>query len=470
MSDKISKHIVLILVCSLLCILFIGCAQQNRFSKVEQLYDNGQKYNAAVECYLIGEKNDAFPKCFEIWGELTNRPTIASGASHSVGILTDSSVVSTIYAGETKYYDGQCDITDWTNIVAITAGEEHTIGLKPNGTVIAVGDNDDLQCDISTWSGIVSVSANGFHTVGLKGDGTVIATGRTDDGQCQVSDWSNIVAISAGYYHSVGLTSDGTVVATPYTGNADWYVGQCDVSDWANITQISAGREHTVGLKSDGTVVATGANDYGQCEVAGWKDIVYISTGWFNTVGVKADGTVVATKISRSKDFGQSDVDEWNDIVAVCASYKHTIGLKSNGTMVSTEYTGLWGDYNGQCEVGSFQNIATCSNNVLLSEENTSGRTPYTIELVGSWYCSPNNSCNDMEITLHIVQDGDSLTFRRDMVSPTGVGSSNLSYSVAITNTSSVYCEDTSATYIVRGNYLYEVFDNGRENKYTKTQ
>ena len=75
-----------------------------------------------------------------------------------------------------------------------------------------------------------------------------------------------------------------------------------------------------------------------------------------------------------------------------------------------------------------------------------------------------------MEITLHIVQDGDSLTFRRDMVSPTGVGSSNLSYSVAITNTSSVYCEDTSATYIVRGNYLYEVFDNGRENKYTKTQ
>lgn len=470
MRDKIIKHSVLILAFSLLYILFTGCTPQNRFNKVEQLYDQGQKYQAAVECYLMGNKNDAFQKCFEIWGELTIRPTFASGASHSVGILTDSSVVSTIYTGETKYYDGQCDITAWNNVVAITAGEEHTVGLKPNGTVVAVGDNDDSQCDISTWSGIVAVSANGFHTVGLKGDGTVIATGRAESGQCEVSDWANIVAISAGYYHTVGLKSDGTVIATPYTGKADWYVDQCEVSDWANITQISAGREHTVGLRSDGTVIATGANDYGQCEVTAWKDIVYVSAGWFNTVGVKADGTVVATQISRSKDFGQSDVGGWNDIVAVSASYMHTIGLKSNGTMVSTEYTGLWGNYNGQCEVGSFRNIALRSNSISLSTEDTTGSNPHTAKFVGEWYCSRNNSCNDMEITLRIVQDGDTLVFQRDMVSPTGIGSSDLSYSVAITNTGSVYCEDTSATYIMRDNNLYEIFDNGRENKYTRTQ
>jgi alpha-tubulin suppressor-like RCC1 family protein len=33
------------------------------------------------------------------------------------------------------------------------------------------------------------VSARGYHTVGLKSDGTVVAVGLNDDGQCDVSSW-----------------------------------------------------------------------------------------------------------------------------------------------------------------------------------------------------------------------------------------------------------------------------------------
>jgi alpha-tubulin suppressor-like RCC1 family protein len=29
----------------------------------------------------------------------------------------------------------------WTNIVAIAAGHDHTVGLRADGTVIAIGDN-----------------------------------------------------------------------------------------------------------------------------------------------------------------------------------------------------------------------------------------------------------------------------------------------------------------------------------------
>ena len=47
----------------------------------------------------------------------------------------------------------------------------------------------------------------------LKKDGTVVAVGWNEDGQCNVSDWKDIVAISAGYDHTVGLKKDGTVVA-----------------------------------------------------------------------------------------------------------------------------------------------------------------------------------------------------------------------------------------------------------------
>lgn len=35
---------------------------------------------------------------------------------------------------------GQCDVSDWYDIVAVAAGCAHTIGLKSDGTVITVGD------------------------------------------------------------------------------------------------------------------------------------------------------------------------------------------------------------------------------------------------------------------------------------------------------------------------------------------
>ena len=38
----------------------------------------------------------------------------------------------------------------------------------------------------------MAVSAGNFHTVGLKVDGTVVAVGRNDDGQCDVGAWNNI--------------------------------------------------------------------------------------------------------------------------------------------------------------------------------------------------------------------------------------------------------------------------------------
>ena len=88
--------------------------------------------------------------------------------------------------------------------------------------------------------------------MGVKADGTVVAVGANYDGQCDVSGWTNIVQVAAGRYHTVGLKSDHTVVAVGYNGD-----GQLEVGGWTDIMQVAAGRYHTVGVKSDGTVVAT---------------------------------------------------------------------------------------------------------------------------------------------------------------------------------------------------------------------
>jgi len=98
------------------------------------------------------------------------------------------------------------------------------------------------------------VAAGGVHTVGLKSDGTVVAVGWNDFGQCEVGDWTDITQVAADRIHTVGLESDGTVVAT-----GDNSYGQLDVGGWMDIVQVAAGDGYTVGLKSDGTVVAVGA-------------------------------------------------------------------------------------------------------------------------------------------------------------------------------------------------------------------
>jgi alpha-tubulin suppressor-like RCC1 family protein len=63
------------------------------------------------------------------------------------------------------------------------------VGLRSDGTAVATGYNGSGQCDVSGWHDLVAVSASWGHTVGLRSDGTAVATGRNDDGQCDVSGW-----------------------------------------------------------------------------------------------------------------------------------------------------------------------------------------------------------------------------------------------------------------------------------------
>ena len=66
------------------------------------------------------------------------------------------------------------------------------MGLKADGSVVAVGKKKEGQCDVSDWRDIVAISAGGSHTVGLKSDGTVVAVGYNNSGRCDVSDWTDI--------------------------------------------------------------------------------------------------------------------------------------------------------------------------------------------------------------------------------------------------------------------------------------
>lgn len=76
--------------------------------------------------------------------------------------------------------------------LTIAAGRRHTVGLKSDGTVVAVGDNKYGQCNVSNWCDIVAIAVGSSHTIGLKSDGTVVAVGDNEYGQCDVGGWCNI--------------------------------------------------------------------------------------------------------------------------------------------------------------------------------------------------------------------------------------------------------------------------------------
>lgn len=74
----------------------------------------------------------------------------------------------------------------------ISAGVNHTVALKTDGTVVAVGSSEHDKSSVDDWSDIVAVSAGSGQTIGLKADDTVVAVGSNDYRQCDVSDWTDI--------------------------------------------------------------------------------------------------------------------------------------------------------------------------------------------------------------------------------------------------------------------------------------
>ena len=309
------------------------------YAYADSLVEAGKYLEAADAFEALEDYSDAAYRAASIWQKILFRETISAGINHTVGLKSDGTVVA---VGNNE--EGQCDVSGWSDVVAISAGYYHTVGLKSDGTVLAKGWNEYCQCNVSGWSDVVTISAGRNHTVGLKSDGTVVAVGYYAAGQCDVSEWTDIVAISAGDYHTVGLKSDGTVVAVGNNG-----VGRCDVSGWSDVVAISAGSAHTVGLKSDGTVVAIGNNAKGQCNVSNWTDIAAVSAGSSHTVGLKSDGTAVAVGYNN---FGQCNVSDWSDVVAISAGDYHTVGLKADGTIVAVGNT-----REGQCNVSDWKDL-----------------------------------------------------------------------------------------------------------------
>lgn len=316
--------------------------EAERYAKAEALMASGDKAHAAMVFGALGEYKDSKDRSFALWREIILPCTLSAGAYNTVGIRTDGTAVSTVFKGNNSDNYGQCNLRGWTDMVSINASDNQTVGVREDGTVLAVGENDCGQCNVSGWTDIVAAATGYKHTVGLKANGTVTFTGQDFWGDSKVQNMTDIVSIATGCYHVVGLKSDGTVVVV---GSNNY--GQGEVKGWTDIVAITAADNTTFGLKSDGTFMACGEN---LGNYSNWTEMMAIDGSARHVVGLKSDGTVLATGVEA---FHDNEVGDWTDIVAIAAGDFHTVGMKSDGTFVAIGNN----SYGGQCNITDWTDI-----------------------------------------------------------------------------------------------------------------
>jgi alpha-tubulin suppressor-like RCC1 family protein len=231
---------------------------------------------------------------------------VAAGGSHSLALKSDGTVLA--WGADTfgQLGDGGANtdqptpvtVSGATDIVSIAAGFSHSFALKSDGTVLAWGrdavgqlgdggSNADRSTPtpISSLSGIVAIDAGEAHSLALQADGTVLAWGDDSNGQLgdggsstsqpvpvAVSNATEIVAIAAGSFHSLALRFDGTALAwgsdlSGQLGNGSTTSDQSTpvgVTNAGEVMAIAAGQRHSLALRIDGTMLAWGEDQSGQ--------------------------------------------------------------------------------------------------------------------------------------------------------------------------------------------------------------
>jgi alpha-tubulin suppressor-like RCC1 family protein len=265
---------------------------------------------------------------------LSGATAIAADHEHALALLSDGTVVAWGENGSGQLGDGThtrrtvpvsvCAVGEkapcakaLSGATAIAAGEDFSLALLKDGTVVAWGENELGQLGNGTTtnsrvpvavkelSGATAIAAGRRHSLALLNDGTVVAWGENNSGQLgngtetksnvpvAVKGLSGASAIAAGDGHSMALLSGSAVKAwgadgrgqlgvgssagpegcglagacskTPVLVCAGSHPGPCGAGEeLSGVSAISAGGNHSLALLATRRVRTWGSNSAGQ--------------------------------------------------------------------------------------------------------------------------------------------------------------------------------------------------------------
>jgi len=375
-------------------------------------------------------------------GTDTNWESVSAGGNHTVAIRTDGTIWAwgsngqgsgfSAGTGDGRLGDGTTNnrsspvqvgiAPNWVPLI-VSAGENHTVIIGTGGTLWAWGNNGHGQLGdgavdsrnrrinrsttgrIGTNTDWESVSAGANHTVAIKNNGTLWAWGGNAFGQIgdgttgtglienwgrsepdlsqdratpvQIGTDTNWVSISAGWRHTVAIKRDGTLWAWGQNSNGQLGDGSrtnrtrpVQIGTDANWVSASASTDgsHTVAIKTDGTLWSWGWNEHNQLGTA-WAECccdmkfsdtpiqvgtdrnwASVSAGARHTVAIKTDGTLWAWGYNSSGQVGDGTtvnritpvrIGRDNDWITISAGGWHSVAIKRDGSLWA------WGNNNG---------------------------------------------------------------------------------------------------------------------------
>lgn len=335
----------------------VGDISETVYNSALKEYNEKDYINALKDfTNLNGYKDslDWIDKCRVSLTRKSLEHTISAGVRYSLAIENGGEIKVTgdISLRNKKFL---LNLNNKEDIKAVSGFASIVAVLRENGHVEASADyNLDID-SVNSWSNIIAISTGEQYIVGLDSDGKIFGAGHPNDGQIDFEGWENIIAFDTSWRRTVGVDTDGVIHITGYgskrhineISEANYDAENTNDENikkraWNNIAFVATGGGygdeygHTVGLKFDGTVVAVGDNDHKQCDVFGWENVIAIAAGDYHTVGLTSDGRVVYAGDSGSKYVDESGyVKEWNDIIAIAAGRDYTLALTSSGEVLS---------------------------------------------------------------------------------------------------------------------------------------
>ncbi len=281
-------------------------------------------------------------------------------------------------------------------VVQVSSGEEHTMILKEDDTLWAVGLNSYGQLGVGSrdeklnlvqiMTGVDKVSSGDLHTMILKKNGTLWGTGFNYAGQLgdgtkdlrinpiqvkttaskpmtdvtQVSSGNayTMIVKKGGVLWAVGLNDQGQLGDGTTTNR--WTPVRVKTSAGqpiTDVTQVSSGGSHTMIVKKGGALWAVGLNNHGQLgdgtknrrinpvqvkatEGQPMTDVTQVSSGDSHTMILTKGGVLWAVGLNDegqlgvgTKDSKINPVQVMTEVAQVSAGEKHTMILTTDDTL-----------------------------------------------------------------------------------------------------------------------------------------
>jgi alpha-tubulin suppressor-like RCC1 family protein len=296
----------------------------------------------------LGNNNSSIDRSspVSVVGGFTDWCQVSTGYRHSLGVRGNGTAWSWGNGGNGRL-GNNCTIdrsspvsvcggfTDWCQV---SAGEDHSLGVRINGTA---------------WGW-------GFNNSGVLGDGCGSSRSSPVSVVGGFTDWCQV---SAGCRHSLGVRANGTAWAWGYNTNGvfgnDSTINRCSpvsvVGGFTDWCQVAAGTTHSLGVRSNGTAWAWGNSGQGQlgnnCDstfsspvsvCGGFTDWCQVSAGFEHSLGVRANGTAWAWGKSTQGMLGDNNATDRSSPVSVVGGFTdwcqlsagntHSLGVRVNGT------------------------------------------------------------------------------------------------------------------------------------------